>query len=235
MLKKALKTMLKKMGYDIRTTDKAIQQNKLYQLYHYKHDDGSFDYQTYRDVQIRGNKRKLSAVWVIEENIQFLSSYIKEYLGPVEFGICHGTRNGKEQAWFRKYLNCDVLGTEISDTAHQFEYTIQWDFHEIKPEWVDKADFIYSNSFDHSYDPEKCLNAWIKCLKPGGLCILEHNSSSDNARELDPFGAPIETMPYLILNWGKGDFWVREILNTPTAREYLQYSSFLVIEKKKKS
>ena len=26
-------------------------------------------------------------------------------------------------------------------------------FPEVKPEWIGKADFIYSNSFDHSYDP----------------------------------------------------------------------------------
>lgn len=41
---------------------------------------------------------------------------------------------------------------------------------------IDATDFVYSNSFDHSYDPEKCLNAWMSCLKKGGICILEHTS-----------------------------------------------------------
>jgi hypothetical protein len=47
------------------------------------------------------------------------------------------------------------MGTEISDTAGQFPYTIQWDFHKTKAEWIDATDFIYSNCFDHSYDPQK--------------------------------------------------------------------------------
>jgi hypothetical protein len=41
------------------------------------------------------------------------------------------------------------------------------------PDWLAKVDFIYSNSFDHSYDPEKCLNTWIDSLRIGGLCILD--------------------------------------------------------------
>ncbi|MBK6621188.1 MAG: hypothetical protein IPG32_10020 [Saprospirales bacterium] len=51
-------------------------------------------------------------------------------------------------------MNCEVIGTEISDSASKFSHTIEWDFHEVKPEWIGRADFIYSNSFDHSYDPE---------------------------------------------------------------------------------
>ena len=80
-------------------------------------------------------------------------------IDTVEFGICHGTRRGKEQEWFRKYLGCGVIGTEISDTVEQFPHTIEWDFHETKAEWINSADFIYSNSLDHSYDPKKCLTA----------------------------------------------------------------------------
>lgn len=232
MLKRPLKYLLKQLGYEIRKANRNVQQTGLYQLYRYRRPDGSFDYEAYREVQTRGNKRKLDSVWVREENIEFLAGYLKQHLENIGFGLCHGTRNGKEQVWFRKHLDCEVLGTEISDTAGQFPHTIQWDFHETKPEWLEQTDFIYSNSLDHSYDPEKCLNAWADCLKPGGLCILEHNSSNHTARELDPFGAPIEALPFLILTWGKGRFWVREILDTPSSREYLVYSSFLIIEKR---
>ncbi|MEJ0015745.1 MAG: hypothetical protein WDN25_04115 [Acetobacteraceae bacterium] len=48
-----------------------------------------------------------------------------------------------------------MLGTEISDTATQSSTTIQWDFHEVKPEWLNSVDFIYSVSWDHRYDPVK--------------------------------------------------------------------------------
>ena len=41
-------------------------------------------------------------------------------------------KNGNEQACFSKYLNCDVIGTEISDTATDFPNTISLDFHDMK-------------------------------------------------------------------------------------------------------
>lgn len=193
-----------------------IKPRPAFTLHRYLKADGSFDYEQYRRVQIDGNHRKISNIWVVEENIAFLADYLRS--GLPKFGICHGTRRGREQEWFRKYLQCDVIGTEISDTAQQFPHTIQWDFHEVKPEWIGAVDFIYSNSFDHSYDPEKCLNAWMSCLRPGGVCILEHSNMHDTmgATELDPFGASINLMPYLIVSWSNGKFAVRRILDAPS-------------------
>src|SRR5882672_5723027 len=134
-------------------------------LHQYLTEGGDFDYQRYRQVQIEGNRRKLDRVFVQQENIVFLAEYIRQRLGEPKFGICHGTRRGLEQKWFRESLRCEVIGTEISDTASEFPDTIQWDFHEVKPEWIDRTDFVYSNSLDHSYDPEKCLNAWMSCVR----------------------------------------------------------------------
>jgi hypothetical protein len=37
---------------------------------------------------------------------------------------------------------------------------------------------------------------------------------------LDPFGAPLEMMPYLICDWAEGQFGVRRILQTPTRGRY---------------
>ena len=197
-------------------------------------DDGSFDYERYRQIQTEGNKRKILNVWASEENVAFVSAYIKELLGTPNFGICHGTRRGEEQRWFRKYLGCEVVGTEISDTAQQFADTIQWDFHKTKPEWIDATDFIYSNSFDHSYDPEKCLDAWMSCLRSGGICILEHSSSHgpSGVSKVDPFGADIVRMPYLITIWGKGKYGVRELIEAPTKHKRgLRYQCLIVILK----
>jgi len=200
-------------------------------LFQYAKPDGSFDYERYKQVQTAGNKNKIGQVWAMEENIAFLSDYIVKHLGKVDFGLCHGTRQGKEQAWFKKYLKCEVLGTEISDTATQFPDTIQWDFHQVKPEWLNACDFIYSNSFDHSYDPEKCLRAWMTCVKKGGLCIIEHSDASAQATELDPFGVDSTLMPYFVLLWGKGEFCVREMLDSPTKAQGLKHNRFLVIQR----
>ena len=218
-------------GYEI-VRKSPIAKRKGFELYRYTKPDGTFDYERYRQVQTAGNKEKLGQTWAVEENIAFLSDYLAKHLGKVEFGLCHGTRQGKEQAWFKKYLKCDVLGTEISDTAGQFPDTIQWDFHEVKPEWLGAAGFVYSNSFDHSYDPEKCLQAWMSCVKPGGLCILEQSDVDECSSELDPFGAEFALLPYLVLTWGKGQFGVREILDAPAKiDDRLQYVRFLVIQK----
>ena len=201
-----------------------------FELYNYLSADGTFDYEEYKKIQEEGNKNKIHCVWVIEKNIKFLSDYVKGQLENVKFGLCHGTRQGREQEWFKKYLKCEVLGTEISDSAEQFPDTINWDFHKVKPEWLENVDFIYSNSFDHSYDPQKCLRAWMSCLKPGGVCIIEHTSAHEKANKLDPFGANVFYMPYLVLMWGGGDFCVTEVLDAPEKIEALQYNKYLIIK-----
>ena len=94
-----------------------------------------------------------------------------------------------------------VIGTEISSTATTFPHTIEWDFHNTKKEWLNKVDFIYSNSFDHSFDPEKCLNTWMSCLNEKGLCIIEWawpDSDKYSGTARDPFGATLEEYRKLI-------------------------------------
>ena len=232
MLKKWVETILKQIGYEIRAIPNNREGPPGFVLYHYLNVDGSFDYEKYRKIQEDGNKSKINKVWVLEDNIAFISQYIKNLVQSPQFGICHGTRRGMEQQWFRKHLGCEVIGTEISDTAETFPHTIQWDFHEVKPEWTGSVDFIYSNSFDHSYDPEKCLNAWMSCLRKGGLCIIEHSSFDvpQEASELDPFGADIYTMPYLITAWGKGKFGIRELLTAPSKSDYVSHLHFIIIQ-----
>lgn len=242
MLIQALNKFLRPMGYKIindNDYNACAGQGPVgggsYVLHSYTKEDGSFDYKRYRQIQEEGNKRKIDSVWVLEENIEFLANYINSRISPVHFGLCHGTRRGKEQEWFKKYLKSDarIIGTEISETAAEFPDTIQWDFHEIKDEWIGVVDFIYSNSFDHSYDPEKCLNAWISCLRPGGVCILEHTDAHGpkGANDLDPFGAHIMQMPYLITRWGGGKYGVREILKAPAKNANVDYVAFIVIQK----
>jgi len=233
MIKKFFKGLFREFGYDLNRITKAKVEKPGYVLYQYLKKDGSFDYEQYKSLQEEGNKRKLSLVWVIEENIEFLASYVKILVPNVRFGLCHGTRRGKEQEWFRKYLGCEVIGTEISSTAKEFPNTIQWDFHEVKSEWIESVDFIYSNSFDHSYDPEKCLDAWMSCLRRGGICILEHSvlHGPKMANALDPLGVDLFLMPYFITTWGKGKYGVREILLAPKKSDHVEQLHFVIVQK----
>lgn len=160
-------------------------------LYRYGGEDG-FDLELYRKVQTEANKLKIKNQFVPEEHIAILSRYMLDQGAKPVTGICHGTRRGNEQVWFRQYLGpqAEVFGTEISDTATEFPHTIQWDFHEVDPAWLGKMDLVYSNSWDHAHDPERAFAGWISCLKPGGYLMLDHgwNYLPDRVSPMDPFG-----------------------------------------------
>ena len=166
--------------------------------------DGKFDYETYKQIQDLGNKRKLHSaglnVAVKEEVIRQISEYAQKG-SKVGFIICHGTRNGTEQQIFKKHFpEAEVLGTEISETATQFPDTIEWDFHEVKPAWIGSCDLMYSNSWDHSYDPVKLFKAWGRCISKGGLMAMEHNvgHDTDKVDALDPFGTTFQGLTDLV-------------------------------------
>jgi hypothetical protein len=133
------------------------------------------DYQEYYDAQVEKNIRKINLVFVKQPHIDWMAQYVENNVPDCKFGICHGVRNGWEVQAFRKALGTEVIGTDISHTATQFEDTIEWDFHEVKEEWLDNVDFIYSNSFDHSFDPEMCLDKWMSCINKNGVCFIHWN------------------------------------------------------------
>ena len=164
------------------------------------------NYQEYKSIQIEGYSSKVDThSWVDTYSIRALTSYINEYNPNVKFGLCHGTRRGVEQNHFMETFrtigkDVQVTGTEIApDAANRFPNTIEWDFHEVKDEWIKNVDFIYSNSFDHSYKPKECLDSWMSCLNDKGLCILEWNKDSENnPRAMDPFAASFEEYKQMI-------------------------------------
>ncbi len=169
----------------------------------YEH-NGKFDYELYREIQTLGNKGKIDRVSVHKENIEYLSRELEKHVSPIDFVLCHGTRNAAEQKFFRAALPDakTILGTEISDTADQFPMTIQWDFHEVKPEWRGAVDVVFSNSFDHSYDPDKLFTAWLSCLRVKGIMALEWCNAHDvtGPQILDPYKV---SLPALIEVLGK--------------------------------
>ncbi len=131
----------------------------MYQFWNKK----NWNYKKYKAAQIALNKRKIKTTWVTAKDIEFISQFIKGS------GICHGARNGFEVREFNKYVK--TIGTDISDTALRYGL-IQWDFHKQNPEWIGKFDFVYTNSFDHSYNPELVFRVFMEQLKKGGKCII---------------------------------------------------------------
>lgn len=172
--------------------------------------------ETYREIQEIGNKHKLNVIFAVEANIAHMARYVEARVGTVAFALCHGTRSGAEQRWFKKHLKGSprVLGTEISETASQFPDTIQWDFHEQNSEWIGKADIIYSNSWDHSIDPERMFRNWMECLTEKGVILIEHSIHHEgrNADPLDPFGATRDGLVRLLDRVGCADFKVVDVI-----------------------
>ncbi len=157
------------------------------------------DYDEYKERQIATNRAKLNNVFVQPIVLDVIAEKLQDKLKTIDFGICHGTRNGFEQRELRRRLGVNVIGTEISPTATQFPHTIEWDFHDVKDEWIDSVDFIYSNAIDHSYDPAMCFDKWMQCLRPGGYCILHWTIWHLKSNQADPFGASLGEMIDLVM------------------------------------
>jgi len=128
------------------------------------------DYNHYYESQVKKYEKKKNNVWIKIEEVRLICDHASKHIGKVNNGICHGTRTGWEIQKFRKFLKADIIGTEIA--PNNIPNTIVWDFHKIKDKWIDKFDFIYSNSLDHSDQPEHCIDQWMKCLKPSGICYI---------------------------------------------------------------
>lgn len=177
-------------------------------------------YERYREKQIAGNRNKIEKVWAREDNIAVICACAEKRLGTVRSVLCHGVRNGRELEWFRAHLlgGPEVLGTDISDTASSFPSTVQWDFHDENPEWIGRWDLVYTNSWDHAFDPERAFGVWLRSLSPRGVLVLEHGRSHepDRVSELDPFGASLKGLVEFVNRVGAPDFHVIETLELPS-------------------
>ncbi len=143
------------------------------------------DYDEYVQAQVDKNIRKKNNIWVTENEIKQIEYIIKKYIlnnksNKNVLGLCHGVRTGWEVHKLRKDLKIDVIGTEISPNASEIDNVIQWDFHNIVEDWRGLINFIYSNSFDHSYMPEKCLDVWMEQINENGIVMIHWMKTNEN-------------------------------------------------------
>ena len=179
----------------------------------------------YLAAQTRANADKLCQTWARRANLEAVVDRLCVLLGSEpRFGLCHGTRNGFEQDILSRLLpGCDVLGTEIAPTASQFPRTIQWDFHDLRPEWSGVADFVYSNSLDHAMDPRRAVSNWLRSLRPPlGVLVIEWGSEHEQATETDPYGATLPELLALISECGGEVVAVDDAPERPERVSYLK-------------
>lgn len=168
MLKSLLRPILKPFGFTAISSPKGLRlarrkRDHLVYLHNY-----AGGYEEYRATQVFHNHRKLDKVWADEGTLGVIADDIAAHLGPVSSGCCHGARNGFEVEWLARRLNAKVIGTDISETVSRFPNLVVWDFHQENPEWRDAFDFIYTNSLDQAFEPDRALATWAAQLRSGG-------------------------------------------------------------------
>ena len=163
-------------------------------------------YEEYVRVHVHFNKAKLNKVWADEATLTRVKNILFDKFGDAKkiVGICHGSRNGYEQNFLRSLsAKLEVIGTDISETAKNYDNSFQQDFHDVKTDWKGNMDFIYTNSLDQSWQPDVAVQTWLSQLKLNGLLIIEHTESHgpSGASEMDPFGVRPKIMPYVLTMW----------------------------------
>ena len=195
-IKNFVNKLLFTFGYRL---SKVNNTGELVKIFKYK------NYTEYKETQIYFNKQKIDKVWADENTLKIIRDYLELNINSKKIeGLCHGSRNGFEQNFFNKENNkFKVLGTDISETALNYENSIVHDFHDEKKEWINNFDFIYSNSLDQSYDPQKALDVWLKQIKKDRFIILEHSDQHGvlSSGKMDPFGLEANFFPYLLTEW----------------------------------
>jgi len=144
------------------------------------------DYQDYVNAQTHFNKLKIDWVYVTRATVRAIAKDKKEASSI----ICHGTRSGAEQKYFKEcFPDAYVIGTEISETASEFPMTVQHDFTKPEEDWVGQFDIVYSNSFDHSIKPLDTLETWRDQLTTNGRLYLEYAEKRSVCKRADPLMA----------------------------------------------
>jgi|TARA_B110000305_G_C19430247_1_gene635885 hypothetical protein len=148
-------------------------------VYEYK------NYEEYLENQIEANVKKLKNIYVEKRTIRKICEDKKQATKI----LCHGTRNAAEQFYFKEsFPDAEIIGTEVSHTASKFPMTVQHDFNNVREDWVGYFDVVYSNAFDHCFDPIRTIKVWSDQMSSTGKLYLEHGYGPDdnNARPWDP-------------------------------------------------
>jgi SAM-dependent methyltransferase len=84
--------------------------------------------------------------------------------------LCLGARQGTEVKAFHD-AGCFAVGLDLNPGPEN-QFVLHGDFHEVQFP-AESVDVIFTNSFDHVFDPEKMIGEIRRLLKPDGLLIIE--------------------------------------------------------------
>jgi hypothetical protein len=196
-------------------------------------------YQAYLKAQIEATKQKapIKKTWELEENIKYLCGVIKDLVPRAKNILVHGSRNGEEQKWFRKYLKgCIAFGSEICPELKDIPNTVIWDFNKVNPDWIGRMDVIFTNSLDHVYNPVETVPIWLKQLTSRGRLIIEYTIQHEVSKPtpIDPFHFTRKILPDYIMQWSNNEYQVYQFLSATKPKSIgrkLQLVEYAVIER----
>ena len=84
--------------------------------------------------------------------------------------LCLGARLGTEVKAFID-LGCFAVGLDLNP-GRENKFVVQGDFHQVQFATA-SVEVVFTNSFDHVFDPEKMIGEIKRVLKPGGALIIE--------------------------------------------------------------
>ncbi len=102
-----------------------------------------------------------------------------------------------------------VLGVEINPDAAREDVHVG-SFDDLPKEWTGKFHLLYSNSFDHSVDPQRTISEWRRVAAPGAYIIVGFAPGTD-ASPTDPLGGM--TITQMIDLWQLPLVFASETLN----------------------
>ena len=180
---------------------------------------------------------------VSRDSMQQVADYVRENIPLAnKFALCHGTNRGFEMAYLREMLpGVEVWGTEMAPTVAKLSnWTINWDFHVVKPEWRDRADFVYTNALDHSPTPVLAVQRWMEEVSRKGALIIEWSRFQERRTHspTDPFGASYAQLYEILHNAGKGKgFRLATTFNSSATyhKKSFSYRMWYVLKHRKKS
>lgn len=147
----------------------ALKQREYSSYEHYvRHQQSKFQYLDLADYDVKYRqqlKQRLAGVGLVKQAANVL---------------CLGARQGTEVKAFLD-LGCFAVGIDLNPGKDN-PYVLQGDFHHVQfPDHC--VDIVFTNSFDHAFDPAKLIGEIKRLLKPQGTLIIEaiHGEAQSNA------------------------------------------------------
>jgi SAM-dependent methyltransferase len=100
--------------------------------------------------------------------------------------LCLGARQGTEVKAFLD-LGCFAVGIDLNPGVGN-EFVMHGDFHALQFP-AGSVDVVFTNSFDHAFDPKKMIGEVNRILKPDGVFIVEASRGESEAVAPDHYAS----------------------------------------------